>query len=40
MSPQDLQRQYPQYTELISDILGINRQLISYAHELQKIVSK
>lgn len=39
-SPQELQRKYPGYNELISDMLVINGQLISYANELKKILEE
>ena len=35
--PQDLQREFPEYDELITDMLEVNDQLISYAAELKKL---
>ncbi|MEP4095748.1 hypothetical protein [Reichenbachiella sp.] len=40
LSPQDFQKKYPQYDDLIKDLLKVNNQLIEYADELKKIVSK
>ena len=37
-SPQELQREFPEYDELISDMLKINSQLIGYAQELKKML--
>ncbi len=37
-TPQELQRLYPQYEELVSEMEQINAELISYAQELKKIV--
>ena len=37
-SPQDLQKQFPEFNELISDMLQINSQLIAYANELKKLL--
>ena len=36
-SPQELQKNYPQYNELITDLIEVNNNLIQYAEELQKI---
>jgi len=36
--PQDCQKQFPQYEELIDDMTTVNQQLIQYAGELEKIV--
>ncbi|PSV54717.1 hypothetical protein [Photobacterium sp. GB-1] len=38
LTPQDLQRQYPQYDELVSDIESVNLKLAAFANELKKIV--
>jgi len=38
-SPQQLQREFPEYDILISDMLRINTQLIDYADELKKLLS-
>lgn len=35
--PQELQMQYPQYDELIADMLAVNSQLKNYAEELRKL---
>lgn len=37
-TPQMLQRDFPEYEQLISDIQTVNRQLIQYAAQLQKII--
>lgn len=37
-SPQEVQRQFPDYETLIADMKGVNQQLIQYAGELQKII--
>ncbi len=36
--PQDCQKEFPQYAELIADIKIVNGQLIQYASELEKII--
>jgi len=36
--PQECQREFPQYAELIADMKTVNSQLIQYAGELDKIV--
>jgi hypothetical protein len=38
ISPQELQKQYPEYKKLVADMRAINQNLISYAQELKKIV--
>ena len=38
LSPQELQKQFPEFNELISDMLQINSQLIDYANELKKLL--
>ncbi|MDZ7742228.1 MAG: hypothetical protein U5Q03_10860 [Bacteroidota bacterium] len=40
MTPQDFQRKYPEYKNLIEDMLKVNSQLIQYSHDLKKIVEK
>jgi hypothetical protein len=37
-SPQALQKEFPEFDELISDMLKINSQLIAYANELKKLL--
>lgn len=37
-SPQELQKEYPEFNQLISDMLKINSQLIAYAGELKKLL--
>ena len=37
-APQDVQRQFPEYDELMQDLRRVNDQLIQYAGELEKIV--
>jgi hypothetical protein len=39
-SPQQLQRDFPGFGDLIADMLRINSQLIAYANELKKLLSK
>lgn len=36
--PQDIQRAYPQYDELVADLLVVNQKLILYMSELRKLV--
>jgi len=36
--PQDVQRQFPEYTLLIEDMKRVNAQLIQYAGELEKLI--
>ena len=38
ITPQELQREYPEYDKLVSEMTIINEELISYAMELKKIV--
>ncbi|KNC68129.1 hypothetical protein [Pseudoalteromonas ardens] len=38
LTPQELQKQYPEFSELVSDLSVLNSQLIQYAVELKKIV--
>ena len=38
LTPQELQREYPEYDELVKDMIDINEKLISYANELKKVV--
>jgi len=38
MTPQEFQKEYPQYKDLIDDLLKVNRQLIQYSQELKKII--
>lgn len=40
MTPQEFQKEYPQYKDLIEDMLNVNVQLIQYAKELKKIINK
>jgi hypothetical protein len=37
-TPQEVQKSYPDYSLLIKDMLEVNRQLIQYSVELQKLV--
>jgi len=39
-TPQELQKEYPQYNDLIEDLMKVNGQLIQYAEELKKIIEK
>jgi hypothetical protein len=38
LTPQELQREYPDYDDLVKEMVNINEELISYAKELKKIV--
>ena len=38
MTPQEFQKEYPQYKDLIDDLLKVNVQLMQYAVELKKII--
>jgi hypothetical protein len=40
MTPQEFQKEYPQYKDLIDDLLKVNTQLMQYAVELKKIIDK
>lgn len=35
---QDIQSKYPEYKELVDDMLKINRQLVQYTQEIKKLV--
>jgi hypothetical protein len=37
-APQDVQRRFPEYEALISDMRSVNTQLIQYARQLEKVV--
>jgi len=38
LTPQDVQNQYPNYKELVEDMLEINVQLVQYTSEIKKLV--
>jgi hypothetical protein len=40
MTPQDFQKDYPEFKYLIEDLIIVNGQLIQYAQELKKIIDK
>jgi hypothetical protein len=40
MTLQEFQKQYPQYKDLIDDLIQVNIQLMQYAQELKKIIDK
>lgn len=40
MTPQELQKEYPEYNDLIEDLMRVNTQLIQYSKELKKIIDK
>lgn len=40
MTPQDFQKEYPEYKDLIEDLIKVNEQLIQYSQELKKIIDK
>lgn len=37
-SPQDIQRHYPQYEELVADLRKVNEEFVRFADSLEKIV--
>ncbi len=37
-SPQELQKEFPEFDELINDMIKINKQLIEYANQLKKLL--
>ncbi|OED94281.1 hypothetical protein [Vibrio breoganii] len=37
-SPQELQREYPEYSQLVDDTASVNMKLKEFADELKKIV--
>uniref|UniRef100_UPI00321644A6 hypothetical protein n=1 Tax=uncultured Draconibacterium sp. TaxID=1573823 RepID=UPI00321644A6 len=39
-TPQEFQKEYPQYKDLIDDLMKVNTQLMQYAQELKKIIDK
>jgi len=38
LTPQDIQSKYPEYKELVDDMLKINKQLVQYTKEIKKLV--
>lgn len=38
-TPQEIQKTYPFYNDLIYDLIAINAQMVSYANEIKKIVN-
>lgn len=38
-SPQEIQRNYPEYSKLIESMIGVNKLLIEYAKQLNKFIS-
>lgn len=36
-SPQEIQREYPQYEELVGDLIKVNKQLVDYADVIRQI---
>lgn len=38
LTPQDIQSKYPEYKELVDDMLKINKQLVQYTEEIKKLV--
>ncbi|MEP0984295.1 hypothetical protein [Ekhidna sp.] len=40
MTPQELQQEYPEYNDLIEDLMRVNSQLIQYSQELKKIIDE
>lgn len=39
-TPQEIQRMYPEFGQLTADLLRINTQIVDYANELKKLLSK
>ncbi len=37
-TPQEIQKAYPHYDELITDLMVINQQMIVYTNELKKLI--
>ncbi len=37
-TPQEHQKKFPQYDELVKEMLDVNKQMIDYAAQLEKIV--
>lgn len=37
LTPQEIQNQYPQYQELVEDMMKINKQLVQYTKEIKKL---
>jgi hypothetical protein len=38
LTPQDIQSKYPEYKDLVDDMLKINKQLVQYTKEIKKLV--
>lgn len=38
LTPQDIQAKYPQYKELVEDMMTINKQLVQYTDQIKKLV--
>lgn len=38
LTPQDIQSKYPEYQDLVDDMLKINKQLVQYTKEIKKLV--
>ena len=39
ISPQELQKKFPEYTALVNDIMKVNSEMIEYANELKKLLT-
>ena len=39
LSPQDIQRKYPQYAELVADLRKVNEEFVTFADALKKVVN-
>jgi len=39
-TPQEFQKEYPQFKDVIDDLMKVNTQLMQYAQELKKIIDK
>lgn len=37
-TPQEIQKMYPQYQELVQDLVTINQQLVAYTNEIKKLI--
>ena len=40
MTPQEIQKMYPEYQELVSDLKKTNEIMINFSKELRKIIDK
>lgn len=38
-TPQEIQKEYPDYDEMVKELKEVNQQLVSYANEIKKLIS-